>query len=150
LLILANPTRAIEDQEWAKWAQAKTEKNLEMMPELRPLQDRLLTLGGDWVALQPEPDLKTLLNKGQLVKHKVIFKPMASCRCHSNCAKFWDKHPKTYRIATGWALGADGIWRQHTWLIKEKTIIETTKPRTLYFGIILGAEESNRFWWQNR
>ena len=144
---LAKPTRAIEDPEWAKWAQSKTEKNLETMPELKPLQDKLLSLGGDWAALQPEPDLKALLNKGQLVKGKVIFKPMAPCQCHSNCAQFWDKNPKTCRIATGWALSNDGIWRQHTWLLKGKAVIETTEPRTLYYGIVLGDEEANSFWW---
>jgi hypothetical protein len=147
---LAKPTRAIEDPEWAKWAQTKTEKNLETMPELKPLQDRLLSFGGDWAALQPEPDLKALLNKGQLVKGKVIFKPMAPCQCHSNCAQFWDEHSKTCRIATGWALSTDGIWRQHTWILKGKAVIETTEPRTLYYGIVLGDEEANSFWWQNR
>jgi hypothetical protein len=141
--------RAIEDPEWAKWAQTKTEKTLEKMPELKALQDKLLHIGGDWVALQPEPDLEALLKKGQLAKGNLIFKPMAPCKCHSNCAQFWDKHSKTCRIATGWALGSDGIWRQHTWILKGKTIIETTEPRTLYYGIILRDEEANSFWWHN-
>ncbi len=143
-------TRAIDDPEWAKWAHTKTEKTLETMPELKPLQDRLLFFGGDWVALQPEPDLEALLNKGQLIKGKVIFKPMAKCRCHSNCAQIWDKHPKTCKIATGWVLSTDGIWRQHTWILKNEAIIETTEPRTSYYGIVLRDEEANRFWWHNR
>jgi len=120
------------------------------MPELKRLQDILLSLGGDWVALQPEPDFKDLLNKGQLIKGKVIFKPMAPCQCHSNCAQIWDKNPKTCRIATGWALSTDGIWRQHTWILKGKAVIETTELRTLYYGIVLADEEANNFWWQNR
>ncbi|MCW4011057.1 MAG: hypothetical protein NWF05_10640 [Candidatus Bathyarchaeota archaeon] len=141
--------RAINDLEWAEWARIKTEKTLEKMPELKPLQDILLSLGGDWVALQPEPDLEDLVTKGQLIQGKVIFKPMAPCKCHSNCAQLWNKQPKTLRIATGWALSTDGIWRQHTWLLKGKAIIETTKPRSTYYGIILGNKEANNFWWVN-
>ena len=143
-------TRAILDTNWAKWAYTKTERALEKMPELKLLQDRLLSLGGDWAALQPEPDLKALLNKGQLFKGKVIFKPMTPCQCHSNCAQLWDKHPKTCTIATGWALSKDGIWRQHTWILKARTIIETTEARTMYYGIVLSNEEANSFWWHNR
>jgi hypothetical protein len=142
-------TRATQDKEWVKWAQTKTEKTLKTMPELKPLQDRLLTFGGDWVALQPEPDLTDLLNKGQLIKGNVILKPMAPCQCHRNCAKIWDKNPKNYKIATGWALSADGIWRQHTWILKGKAVIETTEPRTMYYGIILEDKEANNFWFQN-
>jgi len=47
--------RAIEDPEWAKWAEKKTRENLKNMPEMRPLQEKLLDVVGDWVALQPEP-----------------------------------------------------------------------------------------------
>jgi hypothetical protein len=147
---MTKPKLAIEDPEWAEWAQIKTERTLQAMPELKPLQDKLLALGGDWVALQSEPDLEALLDKGQLIRGKVIFEPMQSCQCHSNCAQLWDKYPKTYMIATGWALCTDGIWRQHTWLLKGKAIIETTEPRTLYYGIALGKEEANMFWWQHR
>jgi hypothetical protein len=141
--------RAIEDAEWVKWAAQKTKKNLEAMPELKPLQDKLLSLGGDWVALEPECDFEDLMQKGQLFKGKVILKPMAPCNCHSNCAQLWDKHPKTYKIATGWALSDDGIWRQHTWLLKGKTIIETTLSRVMYYGIVFGDKESNLFWLAN-
>ncbi len=141
--------RAKRDLKWIKWAQIKTEKTIETMPELKPLQDRLLSLGGDWVALQYEPDVEALLSEGQLVEGKIIFKPMVPCQCHSNCAQFWDKHPKTCKIGTGWALSTDGIWRQHTWILRGKTVIETTQPRTKYYGIILENEEANLFWWYN-
>jgi hypothetical protein len=147
---MAKFTLAKDDLEWVEWAKLKTEKTLKAMPELKLLQDKLLALGGDWVALQPEPDLNSLLNEGQLIKGKVVLKRMTPCKCHSNCAQIWDKNPKTFRIATGWALSQDGIWRQHTWLLKEKTVIETTEPKTMYYGIILDDEEANDFWWQNR
>lgn len=139
-------TRMIEDPEWVEWAKIKQKKNLEQWPELRPLQDRLLSIGGDWVALEPECDLEALLKEGRIIEGKVILKSMEKCKCHSNCAKLWSKNPKNNRIATGWALSDDGIWRQHTWIHKGKTIIETTEPRTLYFGMVLRDEEANNFW----
>ncbi|MGD0995656.1 MAG: hypothetical protein ABR909_09050 [Candidatus Bathyarchaeia archaeon] len=151
--IMAKPpksSRAIDDPEWVEWARTKTEKNLAMMPELKPLQDRLLSLGGDWVALEPEPDLDSLLDKGRLIKGRVILKRISPHNCHKNCCELWEKNPKTCRIATGWALSSDGIWRQHTWLLKGKAIIETTEPRTLYYGIVLGDKEAINFWWQNQ
>jgi len=139
--------RAMADQEWAKWAKAKTEKNLKEMPEL--LNDRLLSLGGDWVALQPEPDLELLLKEGQLFNGKVFVKSMAVCQCHKNCAKLWGDNPKTYNIATGWALSADGIWRQHTWLLKKTVILETTSPQVAYYGYVLDERTANNFWLEN-
>jgi hypothetical protein len=119
------------------------------MPELKLLKDRLLSIGGDWVALQPEPDLEILLKEGQLFKRKVIIKPMAICQCHKNCAKLWGENPKTYKIITGWALSADGIWRQHTWLLKKAAILETTSHRVAYYGYVLNARTANNFWLAN-
>jgi hypothetical protein len=132
-----------------KWAQTKTQKTLKTMPQLKPLQDRLLSLGGDWVALQPEPDLEYLLEKGHLIKGKVKMQLMAPCQCHRNCAQIWDSNPKKYQIATGWALSEDGIWRQHTWLLCGKNIIETTQQRKQYYGIVLEDKDANNFWWQH-
>jgi hypothetical protein len=139
----------MDDPEWACWAKAKTETTLKAMPELKLLKDRLLSLGGDWVALQPEPDLLWLLKDGCLMNGKVILKHMAPCKCHNNCALLWNKNPKTHKIATGWALSSDGIWRQHTWLIKGNVIIETTEPRIQYYGIMLDELDANQFWLQN-
>jgi hypothetical protein len=141
--------RMMEDPEWVEWVRAKEKKNLEQWPELKPLQDRLLSVGGDWVALEPEPDLVSLLEKGRLIKGRVILKRMSPHNCHKNCCELWEKNPKTCRIATGWALGDDGIWRQHTWLIKGKVIIETTEPGTQYYGFVLENKEAISFWWHN-
>lgn len=140
------PKRQIEDPEWVEWAKVKEKKNLEQWPELKPLQDKLLLLGGDWVALEPEPDLEALLNEGRVIKGKLIFNRMSPHNCHKNCCELWEKDPKNCRIASGWALSSDGIWRQHTWLLKGKAIIETTEPRTLYYGFVLGNKEAILFW----
>ena len=138
--------RAIDDPEWVEWAKVKEKKNLEQWPELKPLQDKLLSLGGDWVALEPECDLMAILNRGQLFKGRVIFKKMAPHDCHRNCCKVWAERPRIYNIATGWALSDDGVWRQHTWITKGRAIIETNEPRSLYYGFEMEREEALRFW----
>ena len=74
---------------------------------------------------------------------------MENSRCHSNCAHIWNCKPKEYKIVTGWALSDDGIWRQHTWLLRSKAIVETTSPREKYYGFVLTDEEANQFWWAN-
>lgn len=143
-------TRAIKDADWRKWAEKKTIENERLYPELKPLQKRLLDIGGDWVALQPEDDLKRLLDRGQLFTGQVIFLRMGQSQCHSNCATIWDRNQGLgYKIATGWVLSKDGIWRQHTWLLRGKSIIETTEPREKYYGFVLSDEEANNFWLMN-
>lgn len=141
--------RAIDDPKWVEWAKKKTKENLKAMPELKPLQDKLLVVGGDWVSLQPEPDRAKLLKEGKVMDAPVQMMKRDQSRCHSNCAKLWDQYPGAFKIATGWALSADGIWRQHSWLLRQDdTIIETTEPRVKYFGVLLNDEEANAFWWQ--
>ena len=142
-------SRAIDDPEWVEWAKNKEKQNLLLMPELKPLQDRLLSLGGDWVALEPEFDLESLLEKGRLFKGKIILKRMSPLNCHRNCCELWEKNPRTSKIASGWALSIDGIWRQHTWLLKDKAIIETTEARTMYYGVVLSDRQATNFWCQN-
>jgi hypothetical protein len=144
--------RAIDDPEWTAWAQKKSKENLRAMPELKPLQNKLLSLGGDWVSLQPEPDRDKLLKEGKVMEGNVQLMKREVSRCHANCAALWNTYPDVFKIATGWALSDDGIWRQHTWLLRtsDKTIIETTESRTKYFGIILNDAEANNFWWANR
>ena len=138
--------KTLNDPEWVDWAIIKTEKNIKTMPELKPLQDKLLSLGGDWVALEPECDLLAILNRGQLFNGRVVFKKMAPHGCHRNCCEVWAERPRIYKIAIGWALSDDGIWRQHTWITKGRAIIETTEPRSLYYGFEMEREEALRFW----
>ena len=65
---------------------------------------------------------------------------------HANAAWLWMK-PKNRRckIVTGYGLGADGVWRQHTWLARNGSIVETAAPRLLYFGCELGDKEAAWF-----
>jgi hypothetical protein len=51
----------------------------------------------------------------------------------------------TANIATGYGLSEDGLWRQHSWLWNGKKVLETTVPRTIYFGVMLNDVEAARF-----
>jgi hypothetical protein len=53
------------------------------------------------------------------------------------------------KITTGWALSDDGLWRQHSWILRGKTVIETTETRVRYFGVTLTDAEAEQFWNDN-
>ena len=67
---------------------------------------------------------------------KIILKLGERNRCHDNAQKLYQEHPNRYRLAYGYALSEDGLWRQHSWLIRksDNAIMETTEKRLRYFG----------------
>ena len=90
---------------------------------------------------------KDIIERGQLwYGDNAIMKRGLPSRCHYNSAKIWETDKEKYRVATGYALSPDGMWRQHSWVIevgpKENRIIETTEFRVAYFGMVLTDEEA--------
>lgn len=71
------------------------------------------------------------------------------CHCHSNSALLWEVNKDKTVICTGYALSADGMWRQHSWLIHRKPrsnrVVETTEPRILYYGFAMTPELCEEF-----
>ena len=119
---------------------------------------RLLKFGGNEVCIPGKVgDLVKLNMRGQLWPgQNVLLKIGAQSQCHANSAYLWhaDKENKNLHIATGYALTADdGMWRQHTWCVLEKQrsiqIIETTVPRSAYFGYVLTSTEQEEFYNSN-
>jgi hypothetical protein len=102
-----------------------------------------------------------LLSRGILISsYGTRMLPGRPNKCHHNSADCWQANKKNTRIATGYALSADGIWRQHSWCmlaihgdlpdlsLKKKTgwrPVETTVKRELYFGYILTEQECEEF-----
>ena len=141
--------RAIEDEEWSKMLRKRTADCLEKNPEYKPLVEKLLSIGGDFVVIwMGEPDLDKLLSRGRLFENKVILHEMQPNNCHANIARLWDRN-KRIKIVTGWALSDDGLWRQHSWGLKIPRLIETTEKRIKYFGVILNEMESITFHYNN-
>ena len=116
-------------------------------PGYDKLERMLLDRDGKRVAFREEPDIQTLLRRGEFMPGKRSeLRRMASRSCHSNAADLWWNTEGRIRIVTGWALSKDGIWRQHSWgLDPEGKVIETTERRKLYFGFVLNAEEAIAF-----
>ena len=119
------------------------EERLKSHPELLSLRKKLLLLGGEEIVSRDEPDLNKIIRRGKVFREKAKLKIMRPISCHSNVAELYAD--KGYKIATGYALSNDGLWRQHSWCIDNKSIIETTKKRKKYFGFILTDKEAQKF-----
>lgn len=60
--------------------------------------------------------------------------PLQDSACHDNCRYLFGEK-LIASMHTGYALSKDGLWRAHTWgKTKSGKIVETTKPRLLYYG----------------
>lgn len=120
-------------------------EHLQVYPDFTQLEQRLLSMGGKMVVPRREPDQDKVLSYGRLWSGPVKFVKGLPCNCHGNVAGLWRRNPKRYHIATGWALSEDGLWRQHSWIVDGRTVIETTNPREKYFGFVLTPLEAQQF-----
>jgi len=103
-------------------------------------------MGGEMVVPRWEPDQDKILFRGKLwTGYNIKIISGTPNNCHGNVAELWRKNPKRYHIATGWALSEDGLWRQHSWIIDGRTVIETITPREKYFGFVLTHLEAQQF-----
>lgn len=94
------------------------------------LDDRLVALGSltaDWDGIRMTPG-----------RHR---------ECHGNVSRKWLKQKNgRLRIATGYAVSGDGLWRRHSWMVDDAgRVTETTLPRLAYFGVVLDRDEADAF-----
>ena|SRR5579883_1421364 len=152
------------DEVWAKLTDEQNWGALSLHPQqdkaiketvpvpLFPLEQKLLLFGGTRMVFRYEPDLKLLLKRGELFDEPAEFVPGEASHCHLNVARLWREYKGDVSIGTGYALSEDDLWRQHSWLIREKPIagqyrlIETTIRRVKYFGVILTEAEAKVFY----
>lgn len=123
-----------------------TQKSKELPKHLRRLERILLALGGRFALIKPnEPDHGKLVTRGEVKDGKdAVMVKGKPCNCHGNAARLFIEDILT-EIWTGYALSADGIWRQHSWGWKDGKVLETTESREIYCGIQLNVEESFLF-----
>lgn len=116
-----------------------------------PLEEKLLALGGHRLVYIGEPDLAALLARGQPFDGPARLIRGQPSRCHMNVADLWEAHRARLSIVTGYALSGDGLWRQHSFLLRthprprQRRLIETTAHRIRYFGVVLDEQEAERF-----
>ena len=111
------------------------------------LKSKLLGIGG-WAVCLPrsEPDLKKIMSRGRTFQMKATLLRGEPCQCHFNSSVYWGDHSRECSICTGYALSKDGMWRQHTWVLRvEGRIVETTHRRLCYFGYVLSPSECREF-----
>jgi len=118
------------------------------------LKDKLLSFAGEETCFafpETDEDITKMLERGQIWYADKTNRIQGSVnQCHTNSVAYWLQNKNTVRIATGYALSIDGMWRQHTWCVYDRNnqkyrIVETTEPRVLYYGYVMTDEESNDF-----
>ncbi len=119
------------------------------LPALAELERRLLAEGGLRACLfQRELHVDQLLERGRIFPGGgAQFRRGKPSTCHRNAARLFCSTEGAVRIASGYALSEDDVWRQHSWGVKAETgiVIETTERRTRYFGFIMDDVESMEF-----
>jgi len=103
------------------------------------LEDTLLSVGG-WAAVPPlEVDglVDALRTAGALFSvDGLTCVQMEPSACHTNTVEWYlDQAEGDASICTGYALSSDGLWRQHSWGLKNGRIVETTIERVAYYGL---------------
>jgi hypothetical protein len=128
--------------------QKRLRNAIEHQPELKALRRLLLSIDGTELVAPscPDADLLLLLERGFVMAGGVRLKNMIASECHRNVAKLWAKKKKdVVGLGTGYGMTDDGLWRQHSWLVLRQGILETTKERTHYFGILLQGQAAADF-----
>lgn len=110
------------------------------------LARRLLAEGGDvvvWVATAV-PLVEELVARAVVWRSDAVHATGRPSACHENAAL--GAAESGLRIGTGWALSDDGLWRAHSWNVRDDgVVVETTVARTGYVGIVLDDVETVLF-----
>ena len=117
--------------------------------------DRLLQIDPDSAVVRlaealPE-DIYYLKEKGREYNagNVELFK-MKPISCHANSSELYEEDPENTTIVTGYGLGPkDSLWREHTWVVRDGRVIETTTLRNAYFGYPLTRKQAAEFTEEN-
>jgi hypothetical protein len=118
------------------------------------MERKLLAIGGTEVVWPDEHNhhLWLLLVHGRGFDEKVLLRRGEREQPHTNAARLWAQSFDQHRIATGYALGEDGRWLRHCWVVQQEKpdlgacLLETTHRRAAYFGYTLAQFEAIFFW----
>jgi hypothetical protein len=94
-----------------------------------------------------------LIHAGFVMDGQITLRAMRPCSCHRNISRLWNRNRNRgglFGIGTGYALSDDGLWRQHSWGVGRRGIVETTEVRVTYFGELLLGKDADLFAAYNR
>jgi hypothetical protein len=113
------------------------------------LKKKLLSYKGWAVCIYNEEDLEKLLSDRSKLYFAAHLRMKAGLpsQCHFNTCRNHEDYG--YKICTGYALTRDGMWRQHSWGLDGRNIIETTTRRILYYGFEMTDTETKEFCYDN-
>lgn len=132
-------------------------------PRWLALREKLLSLGGKEIVVGFGGYFSDGVSPSALTKRARVFDARSVLKvtgvvgeCHHNTAalcageQLWRflrrRNLPKVKIATGWALYEDGLWRNHSWgVTTDGTVVETTVPFDAYFGVVLSPAEQERF-----
>jgi hypothetical protein len=141
---------------------ARVELAIKEQPGFGVLRAKLLEHGGTEVVppfawsgdqrqyvIIRDPDLSALVDHGYLMTGPVVCRSrdMEPNRCHENIAWLWLQKRKRDALigtATGYCLSG-GLWIQHSWGIRQHSLLETLGEREKYFGIRLEGIDADVF-----
>jgi hypothetical protein len=106
----------------------------------------LVSLGGDLVVPPMYPDgmVRRLLVDGLcFAGSPLTVEPGEPNDCHGNVVRLWRARKAT--IATGYALSDDGLWREHSWGVRDGAVVETTMARESYWGVLINDDDANDY-----
>ena len=149
------------DEARAEFLKHRAAGVVEAVPSYANLRQTLLLLGGvDVVPPAFDPsnaaqrarqdyDVHHVLQSGHTwVGAQADLEVMETSNCHLNVARL--RAAGRGQIASGWALPEDGLWREHSWLVRspgtpDESLVETTRRWLLYHGYLLNDEETGWF-----
>jgi hypothetical protein len=139
------------DDRQRTFLEKKRHDSFERDPRFRILEERLLAWSGDFVVFPgTEEDMDNILTRGHIYNGVTERAAGSPSNCHENAASLWEADPSMWTIFTGYALSADGLWRQHSWVMAADGVVhETTEERTMYFGFAMTDDEAGEFAWYN-
>ena len=145
----------------ARFLKQRSARVIEAVPSYADLRRKLLSLGGiDAVPpgfdessapqrARQHYDVSQVLQSGRTwMGAQAELEQMETSNCHLNVARLCTSGRG--QIASGWALPEDGLWREHSWLVRSpgtehESLVETTRRWLLYHGYPLNEEETGWF-----
>ena len=126
----------------------RNEAEMKRTPGLRALIKQLpantFVVYGNMVAMTND-EVQDIADNGKMFSGRgAIEITGAQSHCHLNTAKLYSRK-RVDTIVTGFALSKDKLWREHTWGLKGKRVVETTEKRVKYFGKVLSKDEAREF-----
>lgn len=117
-----------------------------MKTAIEKLNGRLLQIGGNKVREEfyvSREEIGIIVKFGRRFEStNVKLRRGRPMRCHDNSLKLWARNRNEYTLVTGYGMCVDDqTWYRHSWLIDvDGSIVETTKPRDVYFGAVYSPQ----------